>query len=88
MPTNTQCQSAPATTSAYRIVFEPVTGEWMLRKVNSDGASKVLAAYPTQDAAVADGRRLCGKMAASGHAVTLVAYDDAGKFAFARLYDR
>ena len=87
MSTNAQTLNRRATALAYRIAFDTASGEWMLCKVECDGATKVLAAYPTQDAAVADGRRLCDKMAATGCVVSLVAYDDAGKFAFARQYE-
>ena len=73
---------------AYRIVYDAATGEWMLRKLETDGDIKVLAAYSTQDAAVADARRLCNRMVAEGRIARLMVYDDAGNFSFARLYER
>jgi hypothetical protein len=73
---------------AYRIVYDAATGEWVLRKIATDGDIKVLAAYSTRDAAVADARRLCSKMVAEGRIARLMVYDDAGNFAFARLYER
>ena len=72
---------------AYRIVFDAASGEWVLRKIDERG-TKVLAAYPTQDAAVDDARRLCGKIAAAGRDARLMVFDGAGNFAFAREYER
>lgn len=73
---------------AYRIVYDAATGEWILRKLEAGGVIKVLAAYSTQDAAVADARRLCSKMVADGRIARLMVYDLAGNFAFARQYER
>lgn len=90
MQTNPSCRAGPVSASAlvYRIAFDVAADEWVLRKIEDDGVAKVLAAYTTQDAAVADGRRLCGKMAAEGRVAQLVVYDGAGNFAFARQYER